>query len=182
MPSSFHPAEPGRAKPAAGPRVTEPPERAGRQRRRRDAGDSAKRSLGFTLMELLVVLAIIGILAAIATGVYLSRVDEARVTRARADIQTIEAALDIFRLDNFRYPTNEEGLRALVERPNNPDIRWPQGGYMRRMPVDPWNRPYLYENPGRRGELDIYTLGRDGEEGGEGQDRDIGNWNLDQQP
>ena len=133
-------------------------------------------------MELLVVLAIIGILAAIATGVYLNRVDEARITRARADIQTIEAALDIFRLDNFRYPTNEEGLRALVERPNNPGIRWPQGGYMRRLPVDPWNRPYLYANPGRMGELDIYTLGRDGEEGGEGQDRDIGNWNLNQQP
>ncbi len=143
--------------------------------------ESPERKRGFTLMELLVVLAIIGILAAIATGVYISRVDDARITRARADIQTIEAAVDIFRLDNFRYPTNQEGLKALVEKPNDRDLRWPQGGYMRRLPVDPWNRPYLYSTPGRRGEVDIYTLGRDGEEGGEGQDRDIGNWNLDQQ-
>ena len=132
-------------------------------------------------MELLVVLAIIGILAAIATGVYVGRVDDARITRARADIQTIEAAQDIFRLDNFRYPTTAEGLEVLVERPNDPDVRWPAGGYMRRLPLDPWNRPYLYASPGRRGEVDVYTLGRDGQEGGEGQDRDIGNWNLDQQ-
>jgi len=133
-------------------------------------------------MELLVVLAIIGILAAIATGVYVSRVDDARITRARADIQTIEAALDIFRLDNFRYPTTAEGLEALVERPNDPNLRWPEGGYMRRLPMDPWNRAYRYASPGRRSEVDVFTLGRDGEEGGEGQDRDIGNWNLDQQP
>ena len=127
------------------------------------------------------VLAIIGILVALATGVYIGRVDDARITRARADIQAIEAALDIFRLDNFRYPTSQEGLDVLVNQPDRPDIRWPQGGYMRRLPNDPWNRPYLYSNPGQRGAVDRYSLGRDGEEGGEGQDRDIGNWNLDQQ-
>ena len=139
------------------------------------------RDRGFTLMEILVVLAIIGILVSIATGVYVSRVDDARMTRARADIQAIEAALDIFRLDNFRYPSTAEGLRSLVERPNDPDLRWPQGGYMRRLPMDPWNRPYMYRYPGRNGEVDIYTLGRDGREGGQGQDQDIGNWNLDRQ-
>lgn len=133
-------------------------------------------------MEILVVLAIIGLLASIATVTYLSRVDDARITRARADIQAIEAALDIFRLDNFRYPSNAEGLELLVARPGNPGLRWPQGGYMRRLPRDPWNQPYLYSNPGRNGEVDIYTLGRDGQEGGKGQDQDIGNWNLGQQP
>ena len=85
----------------------------------------------------------------------------------------------MFRLDNFRYPSTEEGLRSLTERPNDPNVKWPEGGYLDRVPVDPWNREYIYLQPGTRGAFDIYTLGRDGQEGGEGPDADIGNWDLD---
>ena len=133
---------------------------------------------GFTLIEIMVVVVILGILAALIAPNVIGRIDEARVTAARNDIRTIESALQLYRMDNFRYPSTEEGIEALVNQPDDPDIKWPEGGYIQRLPQDPWNRPYLYLQPGNNGEYDIYTFGRDGEQGGEGPDGDIGNWSL----
>ncbi len=133
---------------------------------------------GFTLIEIMVVVVILGILAALIAPNVIGRIDEARVTAARNDIRTIESALQLYRMDNFRYPSTEEGIDALVNKPDDPDIKWPEGGYIQRLPQDPWNRPYLYLQPGNNGEYDIYTFGRDGEQGGEGPDGDIGNWSL----
>ena len=121
---------------------------------------------GFTLIEVLVVIVILGILAAIIVPNIMDKPGEARITKARSDIRAIESALNIYRLDHHRYPTTDEGLAALT------------GKYLPRLPVDPWDRPYLYLSPGVHGDIDIYTLGRDGLEGGEGEDADIGNWNL----
>lgn len=136
---------------------------------------------GFTLIEIMVVVVILGILAAIAVPRIMDRPDAARVTKARQDIRTIESALKLYRLDNYRYPTTEQGLEALVEKPTaqpEPD-NWKPGGYLERLPTDPWGEPYHYRNPGEHGEIDIYTHGRDGRPGGEGTDADIGNWTLD---
>ncbi len=133
---------------------------------------------GFTLIEIMVVVVILGILAALIAPNVIGRIDEARVTAARNDIRTIESALQLYRMDNFRYPSTEEGIDALVNKPNDPDIKWPEGGYLPRPPQDPWNRPYLYLQPGNNGVYDLYTFGRDGQQGGEGSDGDIGNWNL----
>lgn len=137
------------------------------------------RSRGFTLIEIMVVVVILGILAALIAPNVISRIDDAQVTKVRQDIRAMEAALRLYRLDNFRYPTTQEGLEALVTPPQDPNARWPAGGYMDRVPRDPWNRPYLYLYPGNQGEFDIYTLGRDGQPGGEGLDAVIGNWNID---
>ena len=133
---------------------------------------------GFTLIEIMVVVVILGILAALIAPNVIGRIDEAHVTAARNDIRTIESALQLYRMDNFRYPSTEEGIDALVNKPNDPDIKWPEGGYIPRLPQDPWNRPYLYLQPGNNGVYDLYTFGRDGQQGGEGSDGDIGNWNL----
>ena len=136
---------------------------------------------GFTLIEIMVVVIIIGILAAIVAPNVIGRVDDAQITKAKAEISNIENALKFYRLDNFAYPTTEQGLDALVTKPADPNIRnWKQGGYLERVPTDPWGSPYLYLNPGNNSEIDVYTLGRDGRPGGEGVDADIGNWNLAQ--
>ncbi len=133
---------------------------------------------GFTLIEIMVVVVILGILAALIAPNVIGRIDEARVTAARNDIRTIESAMQLYRMDNFRYPSTDEGIDALVNKPDDPDIKWPEGGYLQRLPQDPWNRPYLYLHPGNNGEYDLYSFGRDGEQGGAGTDGDIGNWNL----
>ena len=133
---------------------------------------------GFTLIEIMVVVIILGILAAIVAPNVIGRVGDAQVTAAKSDIRGIENAMKLYRLDNFNYPSSEQGLQALVSKPADPNIRnWKQ--YLERLPKDPWGNPYLYLNPGNNGEIDIYTLGRDGRPGGEGEDADIGNWNSE---
>jgi len=135
---------------------------------------------GFTLIEIMVVVVIIGILAALVGPRLFGQVDKARVEAARSEISTIENAMKFYRLDNFAYPTTEQGIEALVNKPNDPSIKnWNPGGYLERIPSDPWGNPYVYRNPGQNGEIDVLTYGADGVEGGEGNNADIGNWDLE---
>ncbi|WP_296748975.1 type II secretion system major pseudopilin GspG [Thiobacillus sp.] len=135
---------------------------------------------GFTLIEIMVVVAILGILAALVVPKIMGRPDEARIVAAKQDIAAIKQALNLYRLDNVRYPTTEQGLQALVEKPVSGPIpgNWKTGGYLERLPNDPWGAPYQYLNPGLRGEIDIFSLGADSAAGGEGNNRDIGSWEL----
>lgn len=135
---------------------------------------------GFTLVEILVVVVIIGILAALIVPRVLDRPDEARVIAAKNDIRTILSGLKLYRLDNGMYPSTEQGLQALVQRPETGQIprNWKPGGYLERLPPDPWNNPYQYLNPGLRGEVDVFSLGGDGQPGGDGRNADIGSWDV----
>jgi general secretion pathway protein G len=139
-----------------------------------------RRHAGFTLIEIMVVVVILGILAALVAPNVIRRIDDARVTKARQDIRAYETALNLYRMDNFRYPNTEQGLQALVQRPADPNVRnWKEGGYIDGIKKDPWGNDYAYIAPGTRGEYDLYTLGADGQPGGEGPDADIGNWNVE---
>jgi general secretion pathway protein G len=137
-----------------------------------------KRQRGITLIELLVVLSILALISALVVVNVLPERDRAAARKARIDIGSIESALDQYRLDMFNYPTTEQGLQALVTPPPG-DPRADQyrpGGYLRALPIDPWGRPYQYRQPGEHGPFDVYSLGADGEEGGEGVNADIVNW------
>ncbi len=136
---------------------------------------------GFTLIEIMVVVVIIGVLVAIVAPRVMDRPDTARIVKAKQDIRVLESALNLYRLDNYAYPSTEQGLEALVTQPSGePQARnWKQGGYVDRLPKDPWGNGYQYLNPGVHGEIDIFTFGADNRPGGEGVNADIGNWNLD---
>lgn len=140
------------------------------------------RARGFTLIEIMVVITILGILAALIVPRVVGRTDDARITAAKTDISGILQALKVYRLDNGRYPTTEQGLRALLEKPGIEPVpnNWKQGGYLDRSstPKDPWGKEYMYLNPGLRGEIDVFSFGRDGQSGGDGPDADIGSWQL----
>lgn len=138
------------------------------------------RQRGFTLLEIMIVVVILGVLAALVVPKVMSRPDEARQVAARQDIASIMQALKLYRLDNFRYPSTEQGLQALVSQPATEPVppNWKGGGYLDRLPKDPWGTPYQYLNPGVHGEIDVYSLGADGRPGGEGVDADIGSWQL----
>lgn len=139
----------------------------------------ARRSIGgFTLIEILVVVVIIGILAAVVVPRFMDEPDRARAVKARQDIEAIVTALNLYRLDNRVYPSTQQGLEALVDRPSGrpeaPD--WKEGGYLERLPNDPWGQPYLYLNPGVNGDIDVWSNGANGQPGGEGPNAEIGNW------
>jgi len=141
---------------------------------------AAARARGFTLIEIMVVIVILGVLAALVVPRVLDRPDEARAVAAKSDLATIYSALKLYRLDNQRYPTTEQGLNALVAKPDAAPVppNWKPGGYLERLPKDPWGRPYQYLNPGLKGEVDVFSYGADGQSGGTGIDADIGSWDL----
>ena len=139
-----------------------------------------QRQQGFTLIEIMVVVVILGILGALVVPQVMSRPDQAKVTVAQGDIKAIAAALDMYRLDNHVYPSTQQGLEALVKKPSGMPAakNWNKDGYLKRLPVDPWGNPYQYLAPGSQGPFDLYSLGADGKEGGSENAADIGNWDL----
>lgn len=147
-------------------------------RREHEDGFTPNREAGFTLVELMVVIVIIGLLATVVIVNVLPTRDKAMVEKAKADIALIEQGLEMYRLDNFNYPLADQGLAALQTPPAGlaqPD-RYRRGGYLKRLPDDPWGKPYQYANPGTHGAIDIFSLGADGAQGGAGENADIGNW------
>jgi general secretion pathway protein G len=135
---------------------------------------------GFTLIEIMVVVVILGILAALVVPQVMSRPDQAKVTVAKGDIKAVAAALDMYKLDNFAYPSTQQGLEALVKKPSgNPQPKnWNRDGYLKRLPKDPWGNDYQYLSPGTQGQFDLYSFGADGKPGGSELNADIGNWDL----
>jgi len=133
---------------------------------------------GFTLLEIIVVVTIIAIMAAYIAPKVAGRTDDARISKAKSDIRVLDSSLELYKLDNFKFPSTDDGLGALISAPSSAK-NWRKGGYIKRLRKDPWGNDYQYANPGTHGEIDIYSLGADGVEGGEEGDADIGNWNLD---
>ena len=135
---------------------------------------------GFTLIEIMVVVVILGILAALVVPQVMSRPDQAKVTVAKGDIKAVAAALDMYKLDNFAYPSTQQGLEALVKKPSgNPQPKnWNRDGYLKRLPKDPWGNDYQYLSPGTQGQFALYSFGADGKPGGSDLNADIGNWDL----
>jgi general secretion pathway protein G len=135
---------------------------------------------GFTLIEIMVVVVIMGILAALVVPKLMGRADDARITAARQDISTMMQALKLYKLDNQRYPTTEQGLQALISKPTSGPAAngWKNGGYVEKLPKDPWGGQYQYLSPGVKSEVDIFSYGADGQPGGAGNDADIGSWDL----
>jgi general secretion pathway protein G len=142
--------------------------------------DFYRRARGFTLIEIMVVVVIMGILASLVVPKLMSRTGESRVAAAKVDISTVMQALKLYKLDNQRYPTTEQGLQALLVKPTSGPAAngWKEGGYLEKMPKDPWGNPYQYLSPGVKGEVDVISLGADGQPGGTGDDADIGSWEL----
>jgi general secretion pathway protein G len=140
-----------------------------------------QRQSGFTLVEIMVVVVILAVLGALVVPKLIENVDRARVARAQSDIRAIQTALDLYRLDNFKYPTTEQGLMALVKQPADPSItNYRAEGYLPGVPKDPWNNPYQYSSPGADGKpYEVLTFGRDGKPGGDGYDADISSSTLD---
>jgi general secretion pathway protein G len=143
-----------------------------------DAGPAARRTRGFTLVEIMVVVVILGILAVLIVPRVVGRTDEARTVAAKQDVAAIMQALKLYRLDNGRYPSTEQGIAALVTKPQSDPVPANWQKYLDRVPKDPWGNVYQYLNPGVRGELDVFSMGADGAAGGEGNDADIGSWTL----
>ncbi len=142
--------------------------------------NQSNKQKGFTLLEIIVVVAIIAILAAYIAPKVAGRVDDARVSKAKSDIRVLESSLELYKLDNFAYPSSDQGLQALITKPSGGEFKhWRKGGYIKKLSKDPWGNDYQYHFPGSNGEFDIFSFGADAAVGGSDEGADIGNWNLD---